>query len=631
MTPQLVLAVAVGAGSVGAWFVLYAVALLVTRPARPTPLPATQELPGTEPPAVVSLLAGYWDLSEDAAESTLVDLAARKLIEFRQPGNDPMQTTIHVREPNPSGLNAYEQRIFNRVAGLAVGGVVPLPALTFRDPDQAKAFGKRIRAEVVADARSRGLSRRRLGPALLTALSVAAFLASVGVTVAVLIGTGLHGHHDVRGYGAAWLFSFAFLNGVAHRSHGERDTPAGREVAARWLGVKAWLRNTEAFADLPPSAVSLWDRYLSYGTALGTTRVTSAVIDLGMGNRKRVWSSYGGTWHRVRVSYPGSWPRYGKSGPKLITRGLFAAVIGFLLLYFWAKVIARLVTEPVVPGSVHRFADPVTTGGFLLGLALFLYGLYVLTRTTIDLAAPVTVTGQVLWRQEWRSHAGGENSPPTPWLHYLAVDDGTSDRTRAWGIPSAQVRQCQDGDTVTLTARRWSRLVVTIQVVEQGAMRRVQVADPDEQNTEALVAVAMGLRPPSGQAGSAAPALLTAEDVSRALGYPVTVRTQTSPVPMMQGTISHFHGPDGQEVAVLMAMSGLAARAMMRQRQRMQPLPGIGDEAYTGPGFAGARRGETVVALTLQGPGQSADPRAVYWLLSTAVGRLDAAVSPRLS
>jgi hypothetical protein len=628
MTPQLVLATAVGAGSVGAWFVLYAVALLVTRPARPAPLPATQELPGSETPAVVSLLAGYWDLSEDAAESTLVDLAARKFLEFRQPGNDPMQTTIHIRVPNPTGLNAYEQRIFNRVGGLAVGGVVPLPALTFRDPGQAAAFEKRIRAEVIAEARTRGLSRRRLGPALLTALSVGAFLASLGVVAAVLIGMGLHGHHDLRGIGGAWVFSFAALNAVAHRSHGERDTAAGREVAAKWLGVKAWLRGTEAFADLPPSAVSLWDRYLSYGTALGCTRVASAVIDLGMGNRKRVWSSYGGTWHRVRVRYPSFGSRYGKTAPKLVTRGGFTALIGFLLLYFWGRVIARLVTEPAVPGSVAAWGGTVTTVGFLLGLALFGYGLYVLVRTVIDLAAPVTVTGQVLWRQVWRSHAGGENSPPTPWLHYLAVDDGTADRTTAWGLPTAQANRCQDGDTVTITARRWSRRVVTIALVEQGAMRRVQVADPDEQNTEALVAVAMGLKAP---AGSTASALLTAEDVGRALGYPVTVRTQTSPVPMMQGTVSQFYGPDGQEVAVLMAMSGLAARAAMRQRQRLQPLPGIGDEAYTGPGFAGARRGETVVALSLQGPGQSADPRAVYWLLSTAVGRLDAVVSPRLS
>src|SRR5438105_15932931 len=102
-----VLSILIGAVSVGAWLLLYGLVLLLTRPARPEPAPATQDLPGGEPPAVVSLLAGYWELSEDAAESTLIDLAARKYLEFRQPGNDPMQTTIHVRDAHPPGLTPY--------------------------------------------------------------------------------------------------------------------------------------------------------------------------------------------------------------------------------------------------------------------------------------------------------------------------------------------------------------------------------------------------------------------------------------------------------------------------------------------------------------------------------------------
>src|SRR5258705_13439461 len=128
VTSKHVLAVLLGVGSVGVWFALYGLALLITRPARPQPAPATQDLPGTEPPAVVSLLASRWDLTEDAAEATLIDLAARRFLEFRQPANDPAQTTIHVRDPSPSGLNAYEQRIFDRVARLAVDGGLPLTA-----------------------------------------------------------------------------------------------------------------------------------------------------------------------------------------------------------------------------------------------------------------------------------------------------------------------------------------------------------------------------------------------------------------------------------------------------------------------------------------------------------------------
>src|SRR5256885_4395764 len=132
-----VLSIVIGAVSVGAWLLLYGLVLLATRPARPEPAPATQDLPGNEPPAVVSLLAGYWDLSEDAAESTLLDLGARRYLEFRQPGNDPMQTTVHVRNPDPAGLLPYERRILDRVAGLAVGRGVPPPPPPFRGPHRA--------------------------------------------------------------------------------------------------------------------------------------------------------------------------------------------------------------------------------------------------------------------------------------------------------------------------------------------------------------------------------------------------------------------------------------------------------------------------------------------------------------
>jgi len=117
-------------GALGFWFAAYGLALLATRPAGVRPAPATQDL-GPESPAVASLLVNGWDLTEDAVESTLLDLGARRYLEFRQPSNDPMQTTIHVRETNPVGLTTYERMVFDRVAaqaadlvGLPLGGVL---------------------------------------------------------------------------------------------------------------------------------------------------------------------------------------------------------------------------------------------------------------------------------------------------------------------------------------------------------------------------------------------------------------------------------------------------------------------------------------------------------------------------
>src|ERR1051326_2379306 len=86
----------VGATGVAVWCAAFVGCLVATSPRRVHPAPPTQDFGGPEPPAVVSLLANHWEVTEDAAESTLLDLAARKVIEFRQPGDDPAQTTIHI-------------------------------------------------------------------------------------------------------------------------------------------------------------------------------------------------------------------------------------------------------------------------------------------------------------------------------------------------------------------------------------------------------------------------------------------------------------------------------------------------------------------------------------------------------
>jgi len=161
----IVVEAAFAAASFVFYFAVYGVLLLVTRPAGVRPGPSTQDL-GPEKPAIASLVANGWDLTEDAAEATLLDLGGRRILEFRQPGSDPRQTTIHIVQTSPSGLNRYEQRVFDRVSGLSVGGVVPLSALTFRDPNMAKSWWKRLRAEIVADARTLRLSRRRFSSAV---------------------------------------------------------------------------------------------------------------------------------------------------------------------------------------------------------------------------------------------------------------------------------------------------------------------------------------------------------------------------------------------------------------------------------------------------------------------------------
>lgn len=254
---------------------------------------------GPEPPAVAGLLVNSGSTNAGAAGSTLLDLAAAGYVELRQPEADPYGTTIHLagEHPDEGGLRPYERQVLARVRELAVDGVVPLTALAFRDDNESKTWNSRLHAAVVADARAAGLSQRRFGRSMMTALYLGAL--AVGVVCGLV---AVHRTH-LRWTFLVSLTVAAVLAGLVQHI-GERATPAGSEATARWLGVRAWLRNHEQFAELPPSAVAIWDRYLAYGAALGVTRHASDVLDLGAGVRRNLWSSYRGGYRRIRVHDP---------------------------------------------------------------------------------------------------------------------------------------------------------------------------------------------------------------------------------------------------------------------------------------------------------------------------------------
>lgn len=621
MDGRALLDLAVAGVALGGWFGAYGVARLLTRPASPPPDPATPDL-GPEPPAVVNLLTGRWTLTEDAAEATLLDLAARRFVELRQPGNDPMQTTLHLpaTPPDATGLRPYERRVLDRVRGLAVDGVVPLTALTFRDEGRAKGWSKRLHAEVIADARAAGLSRRRFGPAVTGALTAAAVLVAIVVGAAAFHYGVWNDDEDNPGV-VTGIFTFFVLGAVLGVTRGERDTALGRQVAARWLGVRDWLRGHEEFAELPPASVAVWDRYLAYGAATGTTHLASAVLDLGMGNRKLVWSSFGGTWHRVRVRYPRLWPRYGRTAPRLALRAAMAIAAGALLLVFTTDVLDFLVPDP--GASAARTLDRVAGGAGAAGVLLLLYGAYALARTLLDLATVRTITGEVLWVEVWRSTARTEDSPSRPWLHYLAVDDGTDDRTTAWALPSEWAGRCHDGDTVRIRVRPWSRLVIGLDVVGHGRPRAL--AEPmATEDTEALAAALLGETEPARLAPDE---LFTVDEVTQALGLAVR---PGDPVPQIGpvGSAQYVSADRGKAALLVQTADGTAGRWAWRGNSRGEALAGIGDGAYANGDRAALRVGETTVVVTLLGPARG---RQAYlpWLLQRAAARLSTRQAPR--
>ncbi|MEU7844665.1 hypothetical protein AB0B39_27300 [Micromonospora sp. NPDC049114] len=548
--------------AVGLWLLAYGACRVATRPAPPAARPATMDL-GSEPPAVVSMLVNGGSTRAGAAESILLDLAAAGYYELRQPDADPYRTTIHLAggRPDDSGLRPYERQVLARVRGLAVDGVVPLTALALRDEDEAKNWNSQLRAAVVADARAAGLSRRRFGQTMMTALYVGA--AAVGVVCGLV---AVHRTH------LRWTFLFSLtvalvLAGLVQRV-GERATPAGLEATSRWLAVGAWLRSHEQFAELPPSAVAIWDRYLAYGAALGVTRRASYLLGLDVGSQRDLWSSYRGGWHRIRVRYPRGRPGYGSSTPTLLWQAVLAVVSGRLVL--------------AVTGYTSWYSLPA--------YPLLAGGAYLLVGALVDRVRSVTVTGQVL---ALRPHQRDSRH-----LVHLVLDDGTADRTTAWATPGGRADRCRPGDVVTITARPWSRRVDTL--------TRRSPARPDTARTEPLVTDVFGevRQVPAG------PLPISVEDVARVVGHPVRVARGPRRVDFRS---------ERDDSTVLRAAwaDGTAGQIAWRANARgvATPLPGVGDEAYASGNKVVLRVGDSTLVLTALGSGRLGTPH-LPWLLT---------------
>ena len=90
--------------------------------------------------------------------------------------------------------------------------------------------------------------------------------------------------------------------------------------------------------------------------------------------------------------------------------------------------------------------------------------------------------------------------------HYLVIDDGRADRTRAWIIPQLIGDSCELGDVVSMRVRRWTRRVKKVTVL-QAVRPAPRAAEPS------MKAVHPG--------GVVAGTLLTPEELSGAVGRQV--------------------------------------------------------------------------------------------------------------
>ena len=563
------------------------------RPRAVDPVPPTPDL-WNDPPAIVNLLVHQDRVTTDAVEGTLLDLAARGVLEVWSADGYQQQTAVVVRQADAAGLTRYEQLVLRRVVERAADGPVPVGALAFADRAQARAWWADFQEAVAREAwssvpraadrdrprrrgsRHEGLLDRSVGLVGAVFLLASAFLYPLLLTAALIVlAVGLDGEGErslrkAAGLGLAFM-TFGVVVLIVHAVRASvrllgrwRLSDVGREHAAHWLGVRDWLRGFPTFAELPPAAVEVWDRYLAYGAALGVTSVTG-VIDLGLQRGGYAWSGYGGRLRRVRV--PGR--RLAAIGGPV---SLAQIVVGL-------GEVGLIVAWIVIASHVGAGRAALAIGPVMLALPL----VYLPVAGLLNVGRPAELVGEVVWANDL----------------CVAVDDGASDTARPWLVESARKFDVHPGDTVLLSRRRGGRCGMA--VLHRG---RIPVRAAAEEGFGFQLAMSVG-------------GMVCDDEVGRLLGRPVrSVATVL--------TVTYLSTVDGTELLRIELRDEGAGLSHT-------PLAWTvltGDGVSAGPGWARVRRGPQVLAATAGPPVPAQAPAEVLrLLLSRLDGRRESGVS----
>jgi hypothetical protein len=441
----------VGVGAVLAWLGLLGLLAAANEPRRVKPGAQTLDLVGDEPPAVVNLVVSDWVLGHEAVPATLLDLAGRKYLAIDSQGDD---TLVSLTRKVPDRLADFEAMVYEHVrslAGKTADGRVHAQALTTGPGADAEKWWKRFRAGVEARAQAMGVSRNRWSGGAKALLTTAAAAASIAVAIACLTfvtdpppGETRDEDEDPTAIPiVAGVFTLAALGAVTARLGGQRDTPEGRVVAARWLGLGDMLGGNPTFAEQPPAGVAIWDRHIAYGAALGVSHGAVAALPLGAESETEAWSAVTGRWRVVRIRYPKRVPPGYGNHPAVVA--LFAAVR--LAACYWLLPrtmrlgdtdISTITTDAE---QARNLQTALEVAALVITVPLLVFTAFSIWRLAVGLADLVggrrLVVGRVLRGKEVVTT---RNERQVVTHNLLAVDDGTADKVRAWrqkGVPQA--------------------------------------------------------------------------------------------------------------------------------------------------------------------------------------------------
>jgi hypothetical protein len=567
-------------------------------PRRVRPGAAMLELQGPEPPAVVNLLVTDWDLGHEAVPATLIDLAAKRFVDIDMVGDSTYVSARRRGTADPARLTRYESMVLGHIWDLAErteDGRIPAEALTTGPEHSAKRWWKRFHSSVIDDARDRGLSRPRW-PA--TVKTVMILLALPVAFVAALAASTLPDDPDdpdddpLGGAIACGIGSLVGATALVASRSGERDTPAGREAAAKWLGLRELLAEDPLFAEQPPASVAIWDHLLAHGTALGVAHGVVQSLPLGAESEREAWSSVGGRWRVVRVRYPRTIPpMYGYHPALVLFCGLLIAFIGLPMLGYLIPAFGDLL-EAVREGSTTDFgtelprglATPLAIIGPLVAIALGLVsvvgGWMILVGFSDLVTGRTTVEGKVL---RIRERAKQDNNKV---VCHVAVDDGTTNKIRAWRFRRYTV--AYRGATVRGRATRFLRHVRDLEVVGAAATpaeaSATATAPQPAGQAAGVPALPFGLGSRQGTSLAAA-AMAAVEALTAAAGQGRTGPAAGGPPPGTPGTPP---GPGGPGTPHGPAPDGAAGS--MAGPAPLPPTPALPDDAaisaVTGMPFA---------------------------------------------
>ena len=252
-----------------------------------------------EPPAVVNALVERFRPTPDAVAATLLDLAARGWLALEQIEPDRYVCRLRakgVEEP----LLPFEQRVLDLVQRTAVDGVAQVRDLAAKTDASTVRFWAMFASEVRLDLEQRGLGSTtspvdiggtiKWGLAWMLPLVLApSIVAPGGFVVWGFVG------------GMIWIVASIFATATLSL----HPTPEGRAAATHWLAVRRYLSSHGSFEELSPAAVTVWDRYLAYGAALGLSQgaIEGLLLELRTSLSGRDWREvFGAIRQAMRVA-----------------------------------------------------------------------------------------------------------------------------------------------------------------------------------------------------------------------------------------------------------------------------------------------------------------------------------------